>query len=144
MVIGYATGVFDLFHYGHVRLLHNAKQMCDKLVVGVTTDDLVSYKGKEPVITFDHRIEVVRGCRYVDVAIPQDNMDKITTMKKLNASILFVGDDWYDSDKWADYERSLHEMGAKVIYFPYTKSISSTKINQILDMRRHALRNHDE
>lgn len=144
MVIGYTTGVFDLFHYGHVRLLRNAKQMCDKLIVGVTIDELVQYKGKSPVITFDHRIEVVRACSYVDVAVPQSDMDKIKTMKKLNASILFVGDDWYESDKWREYEDAIKEMNGKVIYFPYTNSISSTKINKILEERKNAIHHNNE
>ena len=86
MVIGYTTGVYDLFHIGHVNLLRNAKALCEKLIVGVTVDDLVAYKGKRSVIPFHERIEVVRACRYVDVAIPQTEIDKIETVKKLNAN----------------------------------------------------------
>ena len=95
MIIGYTTGVFDLFHIGHLNLLKNAKGMCDKLIVGVTTDDLVLYKGKQALIPFEDRIEIVRSCRYVDAAVPQYDMDKLTACKKLGATILFVGDDWY-------------------------------------------------
>lgn len=132
MIIGYTSGVYDLFHIGHVNLLRNAKAMCDKLVVGVTIDELVAYKGKNPVIPYHERIEVVRACRYVDVAIPQYNMDKAKAAKKNHASYLFVGDDWYETAKWQTHEKELEEVGCKVIYFPYTQGTSSTLINKTL------------
>ena len=132
MIIGYTSGVYDLFHVGHVNLLRNAKAMCDKLVVGVTIDELVAYKGKEPVIPYHERIEVVRSCKYVDVAIPQNNMDKAAAAKKNHASYLFVGDDWYETDKWKEHEVELERVGCKVIYFPYTQGTSSTLINKTL------------
>ncbi|HCP3036316.1 TPA: adenylyltransferase/cytidyltransferase family protein, partial [Escherichia coli] len=100
MIIGYTTGVFDLFHIGHVNLLKNAKSLCDKLIVGVTIDELVLYKGKRSVIPFHERIQVVQACKYVDVALPQSDMDKLTAVKKYHANILFVGDDWYNTEKW--------------------------------------------
>jgi len=136
MIVGYTSGVFDLFHIGHVNLLRNAKAMCDKLVVGVTVDELVSYKEKQPVIPYHERIEVVRACKYVDVAIPQNNMDKVGAAKKNHANFLFVGDDWYDTPKWKDFEEDLIKIHCKVIYFPYTQGISSTLINQtLIDLR---------
>lgn len=91
MTIGYTAGVFDLFHIGHLNLLKNAKGMCDKLIVGVTADELVTYKGKRAVIPFHDRIEIVRSIKYVDAAVAQYDMDKLTMCKKLGASILFVG-----------------------------------------------------
>ena len=136
MIIGYTTGVYDLFHIGHLNLLRNAKGMCDKLIVGVTTDDLVLYKGKKPLIPFEDRIEIVRACRYVDAAIPQYDMDKLSVCKKLGAQILFVGDDWYATDKWEQYEKEFKENGIRIVYFPYTKGISSTKITKALDDSR--------
>ncbi|ENM5780403.1 adenylyltransferase/cytidyltransferase family protein [Vibrio mimicus] len=136
MIIGYTSGVFDLFHVGHVNILRNAKAMCDKLVVGVTIDELVSYKGKQPVIPYHERIEVVRACRYVDVAVPQINMDKTAAAKKNHASYLFVGDDWYETDEWKQHEMELARVGCKVIYFPYTQGISSTLINKTLNNLR--------
>ena len=132
LIIGYTSGVFDLFHVGHLNLLKNAKGMCDYLVVGVTIDELVQYKNKSAVIPFEERIEIVRNIKYVDAAVPQEDMDKTTMCKKLKADILFVGDDWYDSDKWKEYEKELLKLGIKVIYFPYTKGVSSTKINKLL------------
>lgn len=139
MIIGYTAGVFDLFHVGHLNLLRNAKGMCDKLIVGVSTDDLVKYKGKTPVIPFTDRIEIVRNIKFVDAVVAQENMDKLEMCKKLKANVMFVGDDWYNSDKWQDYEKEFEEAGIKIVYFPYTKNISSTQISKAL---RH-LRNGD-
>ena len=130
MVIGYTTGVFDLFHIGHLSLLRNAKSMCDTLVVGVTTDDLVSYKGKRPVIPFEERAEIVRSCKYVDLVVPQNNMDKVSACRMLNASLLFVGEDWYGTEKWKNYEKELEKEGFKVIYLPRIQKRSSTELAQ--------------
>lgn len=132
MIIGYTSGVFDLFHIGHLNLLKNAKAMCDKLVVGVTIDDLAQYKGKTPLIPYADRAEIVRAIRYVDAVVPQYDMDKGTMCKKIGASILFVGDDWYGTDKWQKIESELKELGIRVIYFPYTQGVSSTKISETL------------
>jgi len=140
MVIGYTTGVYDLFHIGHLNLLKNAKGMCDKLVVGVTVDELVAYKGKQAMIPFEDRIEIVRSIKYVDAAVPQYDMDKLDACKKLGAKLLFVGDDWYGTEKWQQYEKEFEAEGIKIIYFPYTKGISSTKINEALAaVRKHNL-----
>lgn len=136
MIIGYTTGVFDLFHIGHVNLLRNARALCDKLIVGVTVDELVSYKGKQSVIPYVERLEVVRACRYVDAAIPQKSIDKIEASQKLNADILFVGDDWHASENWQVMEARLAEMGCRVSYFPYTEGTSSTLINKTLNRLR--------
>lgn len=136
MTIGYTTGVYDLFHIGHLNLLKNARGMCDKLIVGVTIDELVSYKGKKAMIPFEDRIEIVRSCKYVDAAVPQYNMDKLEACKKLGAKILFVGDDWYNTEKWNEYEKEFDEFGIKIIYFPYTQGTSSTQIRKALDAIR--------
>ena len=106
--------------------------MCDKLVVGVTTDELVGYKGKKAFIPFEDRLEIVRSIKYVDAVVPQYDMDKLTMCKKLGASYLFVGDDWYQTEKWKEYEKEFAKENIKIIYFPYTKGISSTKINEAL------------
>lgn len=132
MTIGYTSGVFDLFHIGHLNLLKNAKGLCDKLIVGVTVDELVTYKGKRAMIPFEDRIEIVRSIQYVDAAVPQYDMDKLAACKKLGASVLFVGDDWYETDKWKAYEAKFAEAGIKIIYFPYTQGVSSTLISETL------------
>lgn len=135
-IIGYTAGVYDLFHVGHLNLLKNAKGMCDRLVVGITTDDLVQYKGKNAMIPYDDRAEIVRSIKYVDAVVPQQDMDKLSMCKKLGASYLFVGDDWYNTEKWNKYEEEFYKEGIKIIYFPYTQGISSTKITEALKQVR--------
>lgn len=139
MTVGYTTGVYDLFHIGHLNLLKNAKGMCDKLIVGVTVDELVAYKGKQSMIPFEDRIEIVRSIKYVDAAVPQYDMDKLSACKKLGADILFVGDDWYGTEKWQKYEEEFAREGIRIVYFPYTKGISSTQITKALN----AVRGHN-
>lgn len=139
MLIGYTTGVYDLFHIGHVNLLRNAKSLCDKLVVGVTVDELVSYKGKQSVIPFEERIEVVRACKYVDLAIPQSEIDKVLAVKQLGAQRLFVGNDWYGDEKWQKMERELKSIDCTIHYFPYTQGTSSTIINETLNLMREGM-----
>jgi glycerol-3-phosphate cytidylyltransferase len=127
LIIGYTSGVFDILHVGHINILRNARSMCDRLIVGVTTDELLrSYKNREAVIPFEERIELVRSIRYVDVAVPQNNMDKLTMCKKLKASIMFVGDDWYNTERWNEYEKAFSAENIKIVYFPYTPNVSST------------------
>ena len=138
MIIGYTAGVYDLFHIGHLNLLKNAKGMCDKLIVGVTVDELVSYKNKKAFIPYEERVEMVRACRYVDAVVPQYDMDKLTMCRKLGASYLFVGDDWYGTEEWKEYEKEFNDNNIKIIYFPYTKGISSTRIRQLLLQERGA------
>lgn len=132
MIVGYTTGVYDLFHIGHLRLLRNAKAMCDKLIVGVPTDELVAYKHKKAVIPFTERIEIVQSIRFVDVVIPQENMNKMEAWKKLRFDVMFVGDDWYQSDKWKELDEQFAQVGVRIVYFPYTKGTSSTLLNETL------------
>lgn len=136
MIIGYTSGVFDLFHIGHLNLLRNAKGMCDKLIVGVSTDELVSYKNKQAVIPHAERMEIVRSVRYVDSVIPQENMDKLEMWKKISFDLMFVGDDWYQTENWRDYEEKFKSVGVKIVFFPYTKGTSSTLINKTLENLR--------
>ena len=133
-IIGFTSGVFDLFHIGHLNILKNAKSICDKLIVGVSTDDLVqTYKHKVPVIPFTERLEIVRSIKFVDSVVAQENMDKMVLWEKLKYDIMFVGDDWQKTDKWQEIENKFEILGVKIVYFPYTKGTSSTKINNILD-----------
>ena len=132
MIVGYTTGVFDLFHIGHLNLLRKAKAECDYLIVGVSTDDLVLYKHKRAVIPFEERIEIVRQIKYVDQAVAQENMNKMEAWEKYHFNKMFVGDDWKGTDKWNRIEEEMKSVGVELIYFPYTKGTSSTLINQVL------------
>ncbi len=136
MTIGYTSGVYDLFHVGHLNMLRNAKSLCDKLIVGVTTDELVSYKNKKAVIPFHERLEIVRNIKCVDAVVPQVDMNKMKQWEKLKFDVIFVGDDWYNTDKWKEFEIDFKEVGVQIVYFPYTKGISSTKLNKILSKER--------
>ena len=134
MIIGYTAGVFDLFHVGHVNMLKTARGLCDKLIVAVSSDELVAYKNKESVICFEDRKAVVESCKYVDIVIGQYDLDKYKAYLKIKFDILFVGDDWYGKDQWRDLEEKISP--AKIIFIPYTRSVSSTKINSILEENR--------
>jgi len=135
-IIGYTTGVYDLFHIGHLNLLRKAKAQCDYLIVGVSTDELVGYKGKHSVIPFEERKQIVGAIQYVDEVVTQENMDKLGAWHKYHFDVMFVGDDWKGTDKWNKIEADLAEVGARVVYFPYTKGTSSTLINQTLHQLR--------
>lgn len=132
MTVGYTCGVYDLFHIGHLNLLKNAKGLCDKLIVGVSTDELVAYKHKKAVIPFEERLEIIRNIKCVDAAIPQDDLDKFKAWEKLRFDILFVGDDWYGDPRWKEMEEKFKGVGVRVVYFPYTKGTSSTILNDTL------------
>ncbi len=136
MIIGYTTGVYDLFHIGHLNLLRKAKEQCDYLIVGVSTDELVGYKGKRSVIPFEERKAIVGAIKYVDEVVTQENMNKMEAWEKYHFNVMFVGDDWKGTDKWNKIEAELAEVGAKVVYFPYTKGTSSTLINETLNNLR--------
>lgn len=131
--IGYTTGVFDLFHVGHLNILKRAKEQCDFLIVGVTTDELVSYKNKKAIIPFSERIEIVQSIKYVDKVLPQENMDKFSAWEKLKFEAIFVGDDWKGTQKWLEYEKQFASVGVEIIYFPYTTETSSSKLRCVLD-----------
>lgn len=123
MIIVYTAGTFDLLHIGHINLLERAKGLGDRLIVGVSTDELVKeYKGHPPVISFPHRIRAVSALRCVDVAVPQYELDKTPALIKYCADILVVGDDW-NTIKGEDYMR---ETGRKVIFLPRTVGVSSS------------------
>jgi glycerol-3-phosphate cytidylyltransferase len=131
--VGYTTGVFDMFHIGHLHLLKKAKRHCDYLIVGVSSDELVqSYKNKTPVIPFKHRYEIVNGLDVVDEVVVQSHRDKIKQFHEIQYDLMFVGDDWKGAPLFNDVEAELKKYGAAVVYFEYTKEVSSTKFTTIL------------
>lgn len=131
--IGYTTGVFDMFHIGHLNILKRAKEQCDFLIVGVTTDELVSYKNKKAIIPHSERMAIVESIKYVDKVVPQENMNKILAWEKYKFDVMFVGSDWKGTEKWNNFEKQFREVGVDIIYFPYTKGTSSTKLREVLN-----------
>ena len=125
--VGYTTGVFDLFHIGHLNILKKAKEQCDYLIVGVSTDELVqSYKNKLPVIPFEERMEIVKSIRYVDEVVAQENRDKYSAWENLQFDVMFVGDDWKGNKLFEEVEQKFKSVGVDIVYFPYTQGTSST------------------
>jgi|LFRM01.1.fsa_nt_gb glycerol-3-phosphate cytidylyltransferase len=131
--LGYTTGVFDLFHIGHLNLLRRAKEQCEYLIVGVSTDELVQeYKKKKPVIPYEERRQIVESLKYVDEVIPQVNRNKMDAYQKLKFDVMFVGDDWKGDPLFEAVEKELNLHGSTVIYLPYTKNTSSTLLTLAL------------
>ena len=131
MVIGYTAGVFDMFHIGHLNILKRAKEQCDYLIVGVTTDQLcLERKKKLPVIRENDRIEIVRAIRYVDEAVFQEDMNKRRAVEKFHVSKVFVGSDWKGTPSWERYEMEFAELCCRVVYLDYTQGISSTQLRE--------------
>ncbi|QBY03705.1 glycerol-3-phosphate cytidylyltransferase [Thalassotalea sp. HSM 43] len=132
--IGYTTGVFDMFHIGHLNVLKRAKLECDYLIVGVTSDELcMSAKNKQPIIPFQERMEIVENIKFVDEVVPQMNYDKMEAWNNYKFDRMFVGDDWKGTDKWNKIEQEFAKLGCEIVYFPYTSHTSSTKLRNVLD-----------
>ena len=135
MIVGYTSGVYDLFHVGHLNILRNAKSQCDRLIVAVTTDELsLSRKGKKPVIPFQERVAIISELRCVDEVVPQESMDKFGAWERHNFHRMFVGDDWKGHPKWVELEDRFAPHGVEIVYFSYTKHTSSTKLREVLDV----------
>lgn len=131
--IGYTSGVYDMFHLGHLNILRRAKEMCEILVVGVTTDELCyAQKHKYPIIQESERMAIVRAIRYVDQVILQKDMDKVKVVQQLGADAVFVGSDWKGTDSWNKYEEEFSKIGCQVVYLDHTDGISSTLLREII------------
>ena len=133
--IGYTTGVYDMFHIGHLNIIRKAKEQCEYLIVGVTTDELCHQrKNKYPVICEADRIAIVEAIRYVDRVVPQTDMDKLRAVKEFGADAVFVGSDWKGTDAWNKYEKEFAEVGCTVVYLDHTDGISSTILRDKLNL----------
>ena len=131
--IGYTTGVYDMFHIGHLNILRRAKEQCDHLVVGVTTDELCYIrKHKYPIINQEDRKAIVQSIRYVDEVVDQNDMDKEAMVKSLHADVVFVGSDWKGTPSWNNYEKEFAKLGCSVVYLDHTDGISSSILRQKL------------
>ena len=131
MTIGYTTGVYDMFHVGHLNILRHAKEQCDFLIVGVSTDELVEKeKHKHPVIPFEDRMAIVGAIRYVDQVVPQVDKNKFGAWEKLHINKMFVGSDWQGTPQWQPFENQFKPVGVKIIYLPHTEGISSSTLRE--------------
>ena len=127
MIIGYTTGVYDMFHIGHLNILRRAKEQCDYLIVGVSTDELVQRdKNKTPIIPFAERCEIVSSIKYVDKVVPQFSKDKKSAWEKYHFDKMFVGSDWKGTIVWNEFEKQFESLGVQIVYLDHTDGISST------------------
>lgn len=125
--IGYTTGVFDMFHIGHLNLLRRAKEMCEYLIVGVSTDEVVkSYKNKTPIIPYEQRAAIVEAIKYVDEVVPQTSMNKTEFLKHRHFDVMFHGDEWKGTELYNRYEEEFAQLGARIEYLTHTDGISSS------------------
>lgn len=129
--IGYTTGVFDMFHIGHLNILRRAKELCEYLIVGVSTDEVVEeYKHHRPVIPYHDRVSIVEACKYVDKVIPQTSMDKFAAWNENPFDVMFHGSEWKGTELYNEYERKFATVGVKIVYLPHTDGISSTMLRE--------------
>lgn len=133
MTIGYTTGVFDMFHIGHLNILQRAKAQCDYLIVGVSTDELVfQEKHKKPIIPFADRCAIVEAIKYVDQIVPQHDKNKFAAWQRLHFNKMFVGSDWQGTPQWKGYEQQFSDTDVKIVYLSHTDGISSTILRERL------------
>jgi len=131
--IGYTAGVYDMFHIGHLNILQLAKEQCDYLIVGVSTDDLVQReKGKKPVIPFEERAAIISAIKYVDQVVCQPDKNKKAAWERYRFDKMFVGSDWKGTPQWQRYEEELAPCGVEIVYLPHTDGISSTELSYVI------------
>lgn len=133
--VGYTTGVFDLFHVGHLNILEKCKNQCEYLIVAVCSDKYAEESGKNPIIPYEERARIIEALKCVDKVVPMECTDKMTAWKKNKFDVLFSGDDWKGSDRYIKTERQFAEVGVDIVYFPYTKGVSSTDIKKRISER---------
>ena len=137
MIIGYTTGVYDMFHIGHLNILRRATEQCDFLIVGVSTDELVLKEKKHlPVIKFEDRYKIVEAIKYVDKVVPQVNKNKLAAWEKFHFNKMFVGSDWKGTEAWKGFEKQFYPLGVEIIYLSHTDGISSTILRNIINKEK--------
>ena len=122
----YTSGCYDLFHFGHLNILKQSKELCDYLIVGVSTDELIlKTKGKKPVIPYEERAKIISSIKYVDEVIPQEDKDKQKVVDQYHIDAISVGDDW---------KGKYPPVTCEMVYFSYTESVSSTILKDTLKL----------
>ncbi|STC68777.1 adenylyltransferase/cytidyltransferase family protein [Corynebacterium pilosum] len=138
-VVGYVPGGFDMLHIGHLNILRAARERCDRLVVGVATDEsLVCMKGRPPVVPHAERMELIASLRFVDDVVTDIDQNKKVAWERHPFDVLFKGDDWKGTDKGHRLEAELASVGARVEYLPYTPSTSSSMLREFLAQEIHS------
>lgn len=133
MITGYVPGGFDMLHVGHLNILTEAAKRCDHLIAGVATDEsLERMKGRGPIVPLTERMSMVAALRMVDSVVPDYDQDKRLAWKRSPFDVLFKGTDWEGTDKGRRLEAEMAEVGASVIYLPYTPTTSSTMLRRTL------------
>ena len=133
LLVGYAPGVFDLFHIGHLNLLRNARELCDYLIAGVLTDEMTNRnKGLIPIVPFKERLEIVQSIRFVDLAVAEDVPRKLEQWERLQFDVIIKGNDWMGTDRGRALEADFAKVGVEVAYLPYTPQTSSTVLRRVL------------
>lgn len=134
--IGYTTGVFDMFHIGHLNVIRRAKEQCDYLIVGVSTDELViAEKHKTPIIPYEERCAIVSAIKYVDQVVPQVDKNKFAAWEKYHFDKMFVGSDWKGTEAWRKYEEQFAPVGVEIVYLPHTDGISSSILRELYNTK---------
>jgi len=121
-IIVYTSGTFDMFHSNHLKMINYAKGLGDVLIVGVSTDELVTSYKPAPVIPFNERIQIIEALKTPDIVIPQHTLDHTEIVKNLHIDAFVIGDDWLGK---YDY---LENLGVQVFYFPYGAGVSTSKV----------------
>jgi glycerol-3-phosphate cytidylyltransferase len=122
--VGYSSGVFDMFHVGHLNLLRRARNYCRHLVVGVASD--------EYVVPCDERIDIISALGIVDEVVIDRAEDKLAIWQQRPFDVIFKGNDWQGTPKGYRLERTMNAVGAEVVYFPYTRHTSSSMLRAFL------------
>jgi glycerol-3-phosphate cytidylyltransferase len=134
-VVGYVPGAYDLFHVGHLRILERSRRRCDHLVVGVVGDELAaSVRGQRPAVGFEERVRLVAALPWVDEVVEDVSSDKAVAWQRVRFQVVFKGDDWQGTPKGDALEAAMASVGAKVMYLPYTREVSSTMLRSGLGL----------
>ena len=131
--VGYAPGVYDMFHIGHLNILRHARSQCDRLIAGVVSDEMCELaKGRRPVIPLAERLEIISHISFVDQAVAEVVPSKVDAWRSLYFDVLFKGDDWRGTEKGRALERDFEALGVEIVYFPYTMHTSSSVLRRAL------------
>lgn len=134
--VGYVSGVFDLYHIGHINMFRRAKEQCDYLIVAITSDEYVrEHKNREPFIPVDERVECVKSCRYVDEVFvtPYKYGGIDDAYRKYHYDVQFCGSDYKDNPWWLEQKEWLEQRGSELVFLSYTEQTSSTKIKGLIE-----------